>query len=58
MQFFSDVSVGGTGNMEMCNFYVAYYVEGERVLEDNTCYSPGAPIYTWKDTAALNNIPK
>uniref|UniRef100_A0AC34QX05 Peptidylglycine monooxygenase n=2 Tax=Panagrolaimus sp. JU765 TaxID=591449 RepID=A0AC34QX05_9BILA len=52
-----NVEIGGTGDKEMCNFYLAYYVEGDRVLQDNVCYSPGAPKYTWKSTAGLNHIP-
>jgi peptidylglycine monooxygenase len=41
------VEVGPTADDEMCNFYMMYWVEGERVLEDNTCFSPGAPQYYW-----------
>uniref|UniRef100_A0A7E4W731 peptidylglycine monooxygenase n=1 Tax=Panagrellus redivivus TaxID=6233 RepID=A0A7E4W731_PANRE len=53
-----NITVGSTGADEMCNFYIAYYVDGERVLQDNTCFSPGSPEYTWGSSAGLNHIPK
>lgn len=37
------IRVGSTGDDEMCNLYVMYWVDGDRVLVDNTCYSPGPP---------------
>ncbi|KAI6241260.1 Peptidylglycine monooxygenase [Aphelenchoides fujianensis] len=54
------IQIGPTGEDEMCNFYVMYYVEnGEsNALRDNTCYSPGPPNYTWMREAGLNSIPK
>ena len=29
----------------MCNFYVMYWVEGDRLLHDDICTSPGPPRY-------------
>jgi peptidylglycine monooxygenase len=46
------VEVGATGEDEMCNFYMMYWVEGDRVLQDNTCFSPGPPEYYWSREGA------
>ncbi|CAD6194413.1 unnamed protein product [Caenorhabditis auriculariae] len=53
-----DIEMGPTGDDEMCNFYVMYWADEGRVLNDNTCFSPGAPYYRWSSEAALNHIPK
>ncbi|VDM77285.1 unnamed protein product [Strongylus vulgaris] len=65
-----NVPMGQTGEDEMCNFYMMYWVDGDRpksasnrltllqVLQDNTCYSPGAPFYHWATEGGLNHIPK
>ena len=29
----------------MCNFYMMYWVDGDKLLEDNVCTSPGPPNY-------------
>ena len=34
-----------TGNDEMCNFYIMYWVDSDRLLDDNVCTSPGPPQY-------------
>ncbi|EFO84961.1 hypothetical protein CRE_03921 [Caenorhabditis remanei] len=52
-----DISMGATGEDEMCNFYIMYWTDGD-VMHDNTCYSPGAPDYRWTREADLNHIPK
>jgi len=52
------VSMGSSGDDEMCNFYIMYWAEGDRILRDNTCFSPGAPNYYWSSEAGLNHIPK
>jgi len=39
------IQVGPTGEDEMCNFYLMYWVDGEDVLNNNICFSPGAPHY-------------
>lgn len=53
-----DVYVGSTGADEMCNFYMMYYVDGDRILSDNTCYSPGPPDYYWERDGGLNHVPE
>ncbi|VDK72736.1 unnamed protein product [Litomosoides sigmodontis] len=53
-----EITVGPTANDEMCNYYLMYWVLGDRILRDNTCYSPGPPEYHWSSEAGLNNIPK
>jgi peptidylglycine monooxygenase len=51
------ILMGPTGEDEMCNFYMMYWVEGDNVLSDNTCFSPGAPNYRWGREAGLNHLP-
>uniref|UniRef100_A0A915DGP2 peptidylglycine monooxygenase n=1 Tax=Ditylenchus dipsaci TaxID=166011 RepID=A0A915DGP2_9BILA len=41
------IEVGSTSEDEMCNFYMMYWVEGEDVLQNHICYSPGSPSYKW-----------
>lgn len=45
--FFFDKTTkfSSTGNDEMCNFYMMYWVEGDKLLEENTCNSAGPPNY-------------
>ncbi|KAK8781029.1 hypothetical protein V5799_017631 [Amblyomma americanum] len=50
-----DTYVGSTGNDEMCNFYMMYYVEGDRILEQHDCFSYGPPIYYWGRDRLLTN---
>jgi len=52
-----DVEIGPTGNDEMCNFYMMYWVEGTKLLSDSTCFSPGPPNYYWAKEGGLTNIP-
>lgn len=52
-----DVKIGSTGDDEMCNFYMMYWVDGDNTLSDNTCISPGPPEYYWGKQGALNHIP-
>jgi len=53
-----EVAIGASGEDEMCNFYLMYWVNGDRVLADNTCFSPGPPQYYWGKDAGLNHIPE
>lgn len=43
------VYVGATGDDEMCNFYVMYYVKGDKTLENNICLRYGPPYWYLKD---------
>jgi len=52
------VYIGSTGDDEMCNFYMMYWVEGTQTLSDNTCLSPGPPEYFWAKEGGLNNLPE
>ncbi|CAI4230286.1 unnamed protein product [Auanema sp. JU1783] len=52
------ITMGGTGEDEMCNFYIMYWAENGQILRDNTCFSPGAPYYHWTTEANLDHIPK
>ena len=53
-----EIWMGSSGEDEMCNFYVMYWAENGKTLLDNTCFSPGAPVYRWERDAGLNKIPK
>lgn len=41
------VPIGATSKDEMCNFYMMYYVNGDRIAEENYCFSPGPPEWYW-----------
>jgi hypothetical protein len=32
----------------MCNFYMMYWVEGDQLLDDSVCQSPGPPYYYFR----------
>lgn len=38
----------------MCNFYMMYYVEGDRIAEENYCFTPGPPSWYWSQLKGLN----
>lgn len=42
-----DTYVGATGDDEMCNFYMMYYVDGDKILNFKDCFSYGPPVYYW-----------
>ncbi|GAB1605137.1 probable peptidylglycine alpha-hydroxylating monooxygenase 1 [Argonauta hians] len=44
-----DIMIGSTANDEMCNFYIMYYVDGNRIPEDNYCWSEGPLRWSWRD---------
>lgn len=48
------IKVGSTGNDEMCNFYIMYYVDGERMPGDEYCFTMGPPSWNWKDFDGLD----
>jgi peptidylglycine monooxygenase len=48
------VRIGATKNDEMCNFYMMYWVDGDQLLEDNVCASPGPPNYYFAQDQNLN----
>ena len=55
------VNIGSTGNDEMCNFYMMYYVNGDRILQKKYCFSAGPPSYYWTSDPLLSTegfIPK
>lgn len=41
------VRVGSTGKDEMCNFYLMYYVDGDKILDRKNCFTYGPPQYYW-----------
>lgn len=49
--------IGATNEDEMCNFYLMYWVENGSPLERKYCFSSGPPLYSWRDSDGLNNIP-
>jgi len=50
--------IGATNNDEMCNFYIMYWVYGNRPVRPNICFSPGPPEWSWHESAGLRNIPE
>jgi len=49
--------IGATAADEMCNFYMMYWVQGEQPVTPDTCFTNGAPGWSWKESAGLKNIP-
>jgi peptidylglycine monooxygenase len=52
------VHVGSTGNDEMCNFYMMYYVEGDKTMDKKYCFSQGPPYYHWQFDKLLGEVPR
>jgi peptidylglycine monooxygenase len=48
------VRIGPTGNDEMCNFYMMYWVDGDQLLDDSVCLSAGPPYYYFQSDRHLN----
>ena len=38
----------------MCNFYIMYYVDGDKTLRNNYCFTAGPPNWTWDDFGGLD----
>jgi len=51
------IYIGSTNEDEMCNFYMMYWANDDKILKDNTCFSPGPPQYFWDKEGGLKNIP-
>ncbi|XP_050401261.1 peptidylglycine alpha-hydroxylating monooxygenase [Patella vulgata] len=41
------VNIGPTADDEMCNFYMMYYVDGDKTAERKYCFNSGPPYYSW-----------
>ncbi|KAM7285306.1 peptidylglycine alpha-hydroxylating monooxygenase [Ixodes scapularis] len=50
-----DTYVGPTSEDEMCDFYVMYYTDGDKVLEESLCYSEASPTYYWRTDPMLKD---
>lgn len=48
------VRIGPTSDDEMCNFYLMYWVEGDRLIRDGFCRSAGPPEYYFRNDPELN----
>ena len=48
------VSIGSTGDDEMCNFYIMYYVKGDRILDQNVCMTYGPPFWSFANFVKQN----
>lgn len=54
---YNPVYIGATTDDEMCNFYMMYYVEGDRILENKYCFSSGPPYYYWARDSKIYDVP-
>ena len=52
------VRIGSTGDDEMCNFYMMYYVNGDELMTKKYCFSRGPPFYRWEYDESIPSIPK
>jgi Copper type II ascorbate-dependent monooxygenase, C-terminal domain len=41
------VVCSSTGNDEMCNFYIMYYVDDKMPVSDSLCFTEGPPLWDW-----------
>lgn len=48
--------VGATADDEMCNFYMMYWVQGDKTLRKDRCVSVGPPLYSWGRPGLLGLI--
>jgi len=51
--------IGMTNEDEMCNFYIMYWVEGKKSMEQKQCFTRGPPTWSWGGWfgGGLSNIP-
>lgn len=42
----------------MCNFYIMYYIDGDRTLTNKYCFSAGPPYYYWQTDPSLPDVPR
>merc|ERR1711971_754610 len=40
----------------MCNFYIMYSVDGDRILTDKNCFSMGPPFFYWDKSPASSQM--
>lgn len=50
--------IGATAEDEMCNFYLMYYTDGDRILDDKYCFSSGPPLYYWERDSQVQKVPR
>ncbi|KAK7116024.1 probable peptidylglycine alpha-hydroxylating monooxygenase 1 isoform X2 [Littorina saxatilis] len=51
-----DVSIGSTQKDEMCNFYIMYFVDGDKLVSDSFCAKPGPPNWYFTDYGNALNL--
>ncbi|KAH9370478.1 hypothetical protein HPB48_020562 [Haemaphysalis longicornis] len=51
----SNNGISATGDDEMCNFYMMYYVDGDQILNYKDCFSYGPPVYYWQRDPLLSS---
>ena len=42
----------------MCNFYMMYYVDGDKALSDKYCFSSGPNVYYWDRDLLVGYVPQ
>lgn len=43
-----------TGNDEMCNFYMMYWVDGDHIMKNSYCFTEGPPGWNWGKFPNIN----
>jgi peptidylglycine monooxygenase len=51
------VKIGNTGHDEMCNFYLMYWVDGDKIMSQNYCFTQGPPSWSWNDIFDMSAVP-
>ena len=53
-----DTYIGPTGDDEMCNFYMMYYIEGDKPMSEKYCFSNGPNSYYWDRDSNVGYVPQ
>ncbi|KFM79489.1 Peptidylglycine alpha-hydroxylating monooxygenase, partial [Stegodyphus mimosarum] len=53
----TDTYIGYTSDDEMCTYYIMYYVNVDRTLSKNICFTNGPPDYYWFTDSNINYVP-
>jgi peptidylglycine monooxygenase len=48
------VPIGSTQQDEMCNFYLMYWVDGDKIMSSNYCFTAGPPDWDWSMFSGLD----
>ncbi|XP_035211350.1 peptidylglycine alpha-hydroxylating monooxygenase-like isoform X2 [Stegodyphus dumicola] len=53
----TDTYIGYSSDDEMCTYYIMYYINADRTLSKNICFTSGPPDYYWSTDSNINYVP-